>query len=148
MNTDDLVRFWSKVRKTSEQGCWEWINPTHPFGYGRFGCDKKKHLSHRLSYQLHYGPITTKDCVLHKCDNPRCVNPKHLFLGSRADNAQDRTQKGRTLKGSKVPTSKFTEAQVQAIRISSKSNKELAIEYQTKYGTIWAIRNRKIWQHV
>lgn len=149
MNIDDLNRFWSKVDKTSNPlGCWEWINPNHPFGYGRFGFDKKKYLSHRLSYQIHYGPITSKDCVLHKCDNPSCVNPQHLFLGSRADNALDRTNKGRTYKGSQVTTSKFTEQQVLAIRASSKTIKELVVEYQCNKQTLYNIIQRKSWQHI
>jgi hypothetical protein len=149
MNTDDLNRFWSKVDKTSNPlGCWEWINPGHPFGYGRFGFDKKNYLAHRLSYQIHYGPITSKDCVLHKCDNPQCVNPQHLFLGSRTLNAQDRTNKGRTYKGSQVTNSKFTEQQVLAIRSSSKTIRQLATEYSTDYGHMWQIVKRKTWRHI
>lgn len=149
MNTDDLNRFWSKVNKTRNPfGCWEWTKTSHPFGYGRFGYDKKIYLSHRLSYQIHYGSITSKDCVLHKCDNPSCVNPQHLFLGSRADNAIDRTQKNRTLKGSAVTISIFTEQQILDIRASIKSVKQLAIDYNANIQTIYNIRNRKTWRHI
>lgn len=149
MNTDDLIRFWSRVDKTpNTNNCWEWKNPTHPFGYGRFGVAGRNYLAHRLSYQIHYGSITSKDCVLHKCDNPRCVNPQHLFIGSRADNAIDRTLKGRTLRGSQVPTSKFTEQQIQDIKYSNLSIQELCIKYRAGYGTIWSIRKGYNWRHI
>jgi hypothetical protein len=145
-----LEKFWNKVNKTSSvNGCWEWIGTSvHPFGYGRIGHNGKNYLSHRLSYELHYGPITSKECVLHKCDNPKCVNPSHLFIGNRADNAQDRTKKGRTNKGSQVTTSIFSEQQVRDIKMSTKTTKELAIEYNAKYQTIWSIRKGINWRHI
>jgi hypothetical protein len=105
-------------------------------------------LSHRLSYKIHYGPITSKECVLHKCDDPKCVNPSHLFIGSRATNAADRTSKGRTLKGSAVTISKLTEQQVIGIRASPKSAKFLSKQYGVSDCTIYNIRNRSVWKHI
>jgi hypothetical protein len=146
MKQGHIDRFWKRVTKTPT--CWEWIRPTHPFGYGILNVDGKQELAHRVSYKMHYGPITSKDCVLHKCDNPKCVNPSHLFIGSRAMNAVDRTLKGRTLRGSSVPNSKLIEQQVLDIRASSESAKLLSKQYGVSEATIYSIRSRGIWRHI
>ena len=146
MKQKDIDRFWKRINKTSN--CWEWINPTHPFGYGRLKVGKGVELAHRISYKIHHGPITSSDCVLHKCDNPKCVNPSHLCIGSRKDNAVDRCSKDRTLKGSNVPTAIFTEQQVLDIRASTKSVSAIAKEYNVGYGTIWSIIKRVNWRHI
>jgi hypothetical protein len=145
MNTVDLERFWNKVDKTSSPlGCWEWKNPSHPFGYGRFG----QELAHRISYNLHNPPLGPGQCVLHQCDNPRCVNPAHLTAGSRSDNARERTQRDRTVKGSQVVNSILTELQVIEIRYSSKSVRELSALYGVGESNIYAIKSRSIWKHI
>lgn len=87
------VRFWAKVDKTAK--CWNWIASKKPRGYGHFFADGKQILAHRFSWELHMGPIPAEQCVLHRCDNPACIRPEHLFLGDYADNARDMTQKGR-----------------------------------------------------
>lgn len=85
----DSERFWAKVIKTGE--CWEWQGPDQR-GYGIFGWKR----AHRVSWELHHGPIPPGQHVLHQCDNPPCVNPEHLWLGTPRDNASDRGAKGRT----------------------------------------------------
>lgn len=87
-------RFWEKVRKTD--GCWEWLAYTCKFGYGRIGGVRGQVLdAHRVSWELHNGPIPEGICVLHHCDNPPCTNPDHLFLGTLSDNLADMYAKGR-----------------------------------------------------
>lgn len=88
-------RFWSKVHKTEH--CWIWTAGTDQQGYGRIGIGGRREpveRAHRVSWFLRHGTMPSL-CVLHKCDNPPCVNPDHLFLGTRTDNAEDKVAKGR-----------------------------------------------------
>jgi hypothetical protein len=91
---DWLPRFWAKVNKT--EGCWLWTASTVKFGYGQFGVSKTIHKNtHRLSWEIHRGPIPAGMYVCHACDVPACVNPAHLFLGTQRDNVLDCVRKGR-----------------------------------------------------
>jgi HNH endonuclease len=85
--------FWSKVRKTST--CWVWVACKHSFGYGVFRCKTVLYRAHRISWEWEKGKIPRDKCVLHKCDNPACVRPSHLFLGTKLENTQDMIRKGR-----------------------------------------------------
>lgn len=89
-------RFWARVKKTST--CWLWTGAKIPDGYGSIWVEGKPTAAHRISWEIHHGKIPNGMCVLHDCpggDNPACVNPKHLFLGTKQDNAIDREKKGR-----------------------------------------------------
>lgn len=106
------ARFWSKVAKSSS--CWNWTSVTSK-GYGRirYGVDRqcKWGPAHRVSWEIHYGNIPEGLWVLHHCDNPKCVRPKHLFLGSALDNSRDMMAKGRQRflpKGFKFPKGVIT----------------------------------------
>lgn len=83
--------FWDFVAKTHERGCWKWTGPTDRKGYGRWG----KKVASRHSWELANGPIPEGMWVLHHCDNPPCVNPAHLYLGTNTENVQDRVARGR-----------------------------------------------------
>ena len=99
MTPKQFNNFWKKVNKTDN--CWIWIGAKMGFKthlYGNFGFNHKSNYAHRLSWELYNGPIPKGLWVLHKCDNPACVNPKHLFLGTAKTNALDRDLKGRTSK--------------------------------------------------
>lgn len=91
-----LMRFWKKVDVTPT--CWNWIASKNPKGYGKFGvggAGRGWTGAHRVSWEIHSGPIPDDKCVLHSCDNPACVNPNHLWLGTIQDNLRDCGDKGR-----------------------------------------------------
>lgn len=94
-------RFWAKVERCGPDECWPWLGATHPFGYGRIGVgrrstgDRRTETAHRVSWEINIGPVPRGKHVLHRCDNPPCVNPAHLFLGDQAENAHDMYRKGR-----------------------------------------------------
>lgn len=138
--------------KRSENGCWAWLSYKDPFGYGRLNVGGKPVLASRISYLLHYGDIPDGLFVLHRCDNPSCVNPGHLFLGTQADNVADMETKGRSrkrsLSGEQHHRSKVTNAIVRAIRRSPASDADMAAKYQISRATVHSIRHRKTWKHV
>lgn len=89
-------RFWKYVNKKDEENCWEWTGHRNGLGYGTFTVkNTTRVLAHRFSYKINKGEIPKGYLVLHSCDNPPCVNIKHLWLGSDLDNAHDRDKKGR-----------------------------------------------------
>lgn len=92
--TQEIIEsFWSKVDKT--ETCWLWTKSKYRHGYGCFCAMGTRHKAHRVSYEIAYGKIKDGLFVCHKCDNPSCVNPDHLFLGTHKDNALDMVNKGR-----------------------------------------------------
>lgn len=98
MNKKDIDRFWSKVSKKSNKECWEWLGKARcgkSMLYGQFWLEGKNATPHRVSYEITYGVFDKTFHVLHKCDNPICVNPKHLWLGTNLDNIRDKMKKGR-----------------------------------------------------
>lgn len=111
--------FWAKVR--TGRGCWEWTAYVHHTGYGYFQYNGVVQGAHRVSWQIHHGPIPEGMRVCHHCDNPLCVRPDHLFLGTDADNAHDRDRKGRNInkRGPAHPLAKLTAADGAAIRAAS-----------------------------
>jgi len=130
-----IDRFWRYVDKTPASGCWFWTGGTQRYGYGAFHVGRRVTTAHRwLWIRLHGDPGDLH--VLHKCDTPRCVNPDHLYIGTRYDNMRDKETRGR---GNHPRT--LTEDQVRAIRASTISNAALAASFNVAASTISRIRS-------
>ena len=151
-------RFWAKVNKNGPVHptfgpCWVWIAGKFRHGYGAIAIAGRLRKAHRFSWELHFGPIPDGLCVLHRCDNPSCVNPDHLFLGTDADNMADRDQKGRQAKGQRH-LAKLTEDQVREIRrryqrdSAISGSTALAREFGTSHQTILRVVKNHCWKHV
>lgn len=152
IDSSDGNLFWEKVDKT-KSGCWNWKGFIDDFGYGHFGRNGKIWNTHRYSWFLENGPIPKDILVCHHCDNPSCVNPDHLYLGTQKDNMHDASVRKRwDRKGSKNPQSKLTELKVKEIRLlcdeGDLSLEEIADKYKVSAGTIRGIRSRRSWRHV
>lgn len=118
MPIDPKIRFWKQVKKTKR--CWVWIGGSrNPLGYGIFDGESAS----RVSWEFKHGPIKNGLHVLHKCDNPPCVNPKHLWLGTHLENMRDKVKKGRQPRGEWHHKSKLTWEKVKIIRKLYKTGK-------------------------
>jgi hypothetical protein len=109
------TRLWSRTERL-DSGCLVWTGYRGPLGYGEMGDGRKSVRVHRVAYELTYGPIPEGMFVCHRCDNPPCVEPTHLFLGTPKDNVDDMVAKGREARGAMLPHTRLTEAQVAEIR--------------------------------
>lgn len=149
-----MKRFWDKVDKTPGHGpqgkCWKWTAGTFTRGYGCFWLDGRMRLAHRCSWGIAYGKPPDDLCVLHTCDNPPCVNPSHLFLGTDKDNTRDMFEKGRQnrVKGMAHPRCKLTENQVKSIYNDSRRHSQIAEDYGIHQTQISRIKRGVSWAHL
>ncbi|MDL4862069.1 HNH endonuclease [Halomonas elongata] len=154
---DEAVeRFHTKYRLNPATGCWEWTDAlSSRGGYGRLKVGRVAVRAHRASHLIHKGPIPEGLVVCHTCDNPACVNPDHLWLGTHMDNTQDMMTKGRGKypghQGEINPSAVLTRRKVEEIiqRITEgQTNKRIAIEFGVSHATVSLIRRGKIWTDV
>lgn len=137
------------VRK-SDKDCWGWKGYTTR-GYGRVHTNGNSLAAHRVSYELFVGPIPEGLLVCHKCDNPSCTNPQHLFLGTSIDNIKDRGSKNRHAHGSNIPWTHLTEDDVLRIRqlfAEGKSRFEIAQIFNVDADNVYRIAHGDRWKHV
>jgi len=153
-----IDRFWSCVDKGGD--CWLWTSGTWPTGYGRFYVDKQQYFSQRISYALTHGSCPPDKMVCHKCDNPPCVNPDHLFLGSGFDNMRDMVSKGRVARGgnhgewvsgeknhrAKLVASQIVE--IRRLRAAGAECKDIAKKFGIHRTNVSLIANGQRWKHI
>lgn len=166
------LRFWMNVR-SSKDGCWEWSGSLDNHGYGKIGIAGRTPRVHRFSYELHYGKITGGLFVCHRCDNPKCVRPDHLFLGTNTDNMRDAFAKGRLRpptppprvladftpiassnlqwRGDRNPNATLSErAAIEVLRRvrAGESAMSLADEFGVSSSLISKIKRGRVWAHL
>jgi hypothetical protein len=152
-------RFWSKVKIGDFHECWEWERSCYSNGYGRFDIAVQKVakprsialMTHRVAYFLTNKNLPDNMCVCHSCDNPKCCNPDHLFLGTQVENLNDMIAKGRKAVGEKVNFAKLKESEVVEIRrlyAAGLTQQAIAAKFKVGRPGISHIVNRVSWKHV
>lgn len=171
-------RFWDRVNKygplpdqskpwySGLERCWVWLGVPDKDGYGRISHGHKKGRTvraHRFAFELHGGVIPPGHSILHRCDNPSCVNPDHLKTGTLDDNNKDMKAKGRTASGDRHPThlhpesirhgeahhnSVITNKQAMEIKAATGTQRSIARRYGVSQYTVWGIRSGKTWRHL
>lgn len=149
------IRFWRAVEKKGASECWEWMGCRHYKGYGEFalpkGSPKYKEKAHRMAWILTNGKIPKGMLICHKCDNPPCCNPSHLFLGTAKTNRQDSNQKWRHSHGDNHPASKLNAAKVSEIRRLDRLGKtrlSIAAKFGISGRNVTAVCRYDNWKHV
>lgn len=134
--------------KPAENGCWLWQGKRDQSGRGKLNFNTKVVTASRASYEAWRGKIGSGLFVCHHCDNPQCVNPDHLFLGTSADNTHDARDKGRLAHGETHASAKLTEGQVRDVLCSNASTKALARQLNVNPRTVRSIRQGRAWKHI
>lgn len=133
-------RLLTKIKIDPETGCWNWTGCKNRGGYGTINIDNRSTLAHRASYATYRGPVSRRIKVLHRCDNPECINPDHLFLGTQKENVADKVAKGRQARF------KLTADDISAIRAARGTfQRQLARQYGVTQALISRILSGKLW---
>lgn len=144
------VRLARRSRLNELTGCLEWQGAVDKDGYGFLEIAKKGYRAHRISYELHIGPIPNGFNVCHKCDNRRCINANHLFIGTQKDNMQDCSKKGRLRdqKGALSTSAILSPEDILKIRADTRTHREIAKVYNISCASVSLIKNYKQWTNV
>jgi hypothetical protein len=143
----DVNRFWAKVQKS--EGCWEWVGHRDKDGYGSIRAQGTRIRAHRMAWQLSNEDIPEGLMVLHKCDNPPCCNPAHLYVGGNSDNMKDKFERNRQSNaGIKNAMSKLTDQDILAIRSDPRQHQVIASEYHITPSTVSHILAGAGWRHL
>lgn len=147
-----VALFWSRVAVGKSAECWEWRGGTFDSGYGLFSCGGCSHGAHRFAYYLWHNVDPTDAQVCHRCDNPLCCNPLHLFLGTIADNMLDKTGKGRCATGERNGNAKLTSEQVVEIKrlyaTGHYSHSAIATQFNVSRHTVGRITQNQAWRFI
>lgn len=148
--TDVIDRFNDKYTPEPNSGCWLWTGSLSNKGYGLFYLNGKSCRAHRVSWEIFKTPIPAGMLVCHTCDNPPCVNPDHLYVGTPRDNTQDMLRRGRmaSTSGEQHGNSKLTELDVMAIRADPRTQEEIAFDFGITDGHVSKIKLRAAWGHL
>ncbi|WP_413813521.1 HNH endonuclease signature motif containing protein [Bosea sp. Root670] len=150
-NSDREALFWQRVRKSrTADGCWLWAGLLDKDGYGRVTYFGVTGRAHRKAYELVCGAIPDGMLLRHSCDNPRCVNPRHLTVGTVADNSADMVERGRAVVriGNLNTAAKLSESQARSIFTDTRHHREIASEYGVSSETVWDIKSGRSWSHL
>lgn len=142
---------WRLIRKGGTDECWEWQGTIDEDGYGRLSIAAKPRLAHRIAFELGQGRSAAGMLVCHRCDNRRCCNPAHLFLGTPADNLQDAATKGRMPRGEQNAKAVLTEDAVREIRALAAAGmpqRAIARRFEITQPNVGFICRRETWRHV
>jgi hypothetical protein len=131
-----------------ETGCWIWIRCTTEGGYGRFNVDGRRTAAHRFSWRRYRGELPPAMCILHRCDNPACVNPEHLRMGTQEENLIDMVQKERHARGERHWRALLTGDQARLIKAAGGTLREVARQYGVSRSAIMDIRRGATWRHL
>jgi hypothetical protein len=144
----EVERFWANVDRRQPDECWLWKGALSSTGYGMVGFDGKRQKAHRIAYRLAVGAIASSGFICHRCDEPRCVNPAHLFEGSHADNVRDMMEKDRQNRGERNGQAKLTERQVKEIRArkGTETLRTTAARYGVSAPAVHAIQANRAWR--
>lgn len=138
-------RFWAKVDTSGD--CWIWTASVRN-GYGQFGTPEGIQPAHRVAWTLANGDIPDGLIVCHRCDNPPCVRPDHLFLGTQLDNVRDMIDKGRAAFRERHPNARLTASQAAAIRTDTRKQKAIADDYGISQTHVSHIKRGLVWSDV
>lgn len=145
--------FWRHVDIRSPRSCWLWYGSTFAAGYGRIRRGKITRSAHREAYELTFGKFPEAAMICHRCDNPRCVNPRHLFIGDALSNNRDRQRKGRNgdTRGERHPYAKLNNAAIRIIRARRAAGeilKNIARDFNVTPQTIHYAARGDTWRHL
>lgn len=146
----DAAFFAERSKLNQETGCLEWTRHVNQNGYGTVKHKRKTYPAHRFAWIQKYGPVPDGMVICHKCDNRKCINVDHLFIGTTLDNVRDKINKGRlrVAEGEQSGTSKLTAKQIEQIVLDSRPQTLIAKDHGVSQATISLVKQRKNWRSV